>query len=40
MHAAGGSGFASDEARQRLFLVLSAIFLTALLIANCVAGKL
>ena len=29
-----------DERRQRLFLVLSAIFLTALLIANCVAGKL
>jgi uncharacterized integral membrane protein (TIGR00697 family) len=29
-----------DERRARLFLVLSAIFLTALLIANTVAGKL
>jgi uncharacterized integral membrane protein (TIGR00697 family) len=31
---------APDDTRQRLFLVLSAIFLTALLIANVVAGKL
>jgi hypothetical protein len=35
---AGVSG--GDERRLRLFLVLAAIFLTALLIANTVAGKL
>ena len=31
---------AQDERKARLFLVLAAIFLTALLIANTVAGKL
>lgn len=38
--AGPGVGGSREDNRQRLFLVLAAIFLTALLIANVVAGKL